>query len=108
MTHTKFIISQDLYELKNKVYRNNLEWRIIDKSKFNSSIKENYINIKNIQHRKWSYTGIYRVRKIKVDEINQGFIWNYRIKSKGNLIDLYSTDLCKLKEKVLKRKINIA
>lgn len=97
-----FIVCDDLNKLKDKVIEMGFNWKIIDNLKYNRSIKENNFNLKNIEHRKWSYSGIYRVKKIKDKNISQGFLWVYRYKHKSKVIDLSSTDLNELKEKVLK------
>ena len=91
-----FIVNDDLIELKNKI--NGI---IIDETKFKNSKKENELNLKNIQHRNWSYTGIYRVSKRKKEHISQGFLWVYSFKKNGNTFKLSSTNLIELKEKVM-------
>lgn len=91
-----FIVKDDLIELKNKINS-----KIVDTSKFKKSKKENELNLKNIEHRKWSYTGIYRVSKRKKKQISQGFLWVYRFKKNGNFFQLSSTNLTELKKKVI-------
>lgn len=97
-----FLVCDDLIELKEKVLNNNLNWIIINNDSYQKSIKENELNLNGIAHEKWAYTGIYRVRKQKQVGVLQGFAWVYRFKHKGNVVELSSVDLNKLKQKVIK------
>lgn len=97
-----FFICDNLIELKEKVLNNNLKWIIINNANYQNSIQENELNLNEIAHEKWAYTGIYRVRKQKHVGTLQGFLWVYRYKHDGNIVDLSSTNLNELKQKVIK------
>lgn len=97
-----YIKNDDLNLLKNEILQNNFSWIINDKSKYKISINENKINLEKIEHFKWSYTGFYNVKKRVYDDILQGFLWIYRYKKNYKQIELSSTNLLQLKEKVLK------
>lgn len=97
-----FIKFDDLIKLKNNIEKNGFIWKITDNLKFESSLNENKLNLKQIERNKWAFTGIYRVKKRKDKRVLQGFLWNYRFKQKGNIVEFSSTDLNNLKEKVLK------
>lgn len=100
-----FIKSDDLIKLKNNIEQNGFIWKITDNLKYESSLNENNSNLKQIERNKWAFTGIHRVKKRKDERVLQGFLWNYRFKQMGNKVEFSSTDLNKLKEKVLKNKL---
>lgn len=100
-----FIKSDDLIKLKNDIENNGFIWKITDNFKFQSSLKENNLNLEKINHNIWAFTGIYRVRKFKHDRVSQGYLWVYKFKSSGNVIEFSSTNLNELKEKVLKNNL---
>lgn len=100
-----FIKSDDLIKLKKNIEKNGFIWKITDNLKYESSLNENNLNLKQIERNKWAFTGIHRVKKRKKESILQGFLWTYMIKRKGDKIEFSSTDLNNLKEKVLKNKL---
>ena len=87
--------SRSIKELEKKVKNSNLEWRIIDSSK---PIVEDKINSANT-------SGFFKVSKQKCKSCTKGFRWRYSYKEKGKSKELTSTSLLKLKEKVLKNKL---
>lgn len=101
-----FLKNYDLNLLKKEVTENNFSWIIVDENKYKESIKDNEINLEKIEHFKWSYTGFYKVKKRAYDGILQGFLWIYRYKKNYKQIELSSTNLLELKEKVLKNKLD--
>lgn len=102
LNNYELLFCDDLNQLRDEILKKGLEWKIIDKSKFNKSVHENEINLRNIKNRKWTYTGFQNVRKRKRDDSPQGFVWVFRFKKNGQFVQLSSTDLIELKEKVIK------
>ena len=96
-----FIKNEDLNLLKKEVLEKNFSWDIIEKNNYEESLKENQINLDLIEHFKWYYTGIDKVKKRKYDDVLQGFLWTYRYKKNYKQIELSSINLLELKTKVL-------
>lgn len=56
-----YIKNDDLNLLKKDVDRKNFSW-IMDRNMYNESLKEDKINLNQIEHFKWSYTGFDKVK----------------------------------------------
>ena len=120
----KVIRSVDLLSLKDKVVENGLEWAVIDEEKAKISFEENKLNIKEteeylILNRKMdmetkvkissntSETGFFRVNIETDKRYNQGFRWKYGYYDENNKRKrLSSTNLIKLKHKVVNKKLD--
>ncbi len=91
----------NLLELKEKVLKNDLEWKIVDKDKANESLKENQENFKKYGfYMANNKTGIKYVHKSK-NHSKQGFSWCYKKIINKKRYDFSLIDLRILKEKVL-------
>lgn len=96
-----YIKNDDLNLLKEDILEKKFSWSILDENKCEKSLKENIINLDQIEHFRWSYTGFDKVKKRAYDDVLQGFMWTYRYKKNYKQIELSSINLLELKDKVL-------
>ena len=90
-----------LSHLKEKVLERGFEWVVLDEDLAEKTEKELQQTYRET-HRNHS-TGIRRVRKKKSKTAKQGFLWEYVYQKNNKTNYISSTDLDKLKEKVLAR-----
>ena len=87
--------SKSIKQLEKKVKENGLEWKIIDET---IPPVEDKITTKNT-------SGFYKVSKQKCKSCSKGYRWRYTYKKEGKTKEITSTNLNKLKEKVLEKNL---
>lgn len=104
--------SYDLRKLRERVLDNGFDWIITDNRKaietykFNNELMKKHSKLNHKERnlklsRKHNTTGFYRVGKNKGNQYKKGYNWKYRYYANGKPKMIVSSDLHKLKKKVI-------
>lgn len=89
----------DILALKERVLKNNLDWKIINNDLYMQVLQRNQADLEKYPSR-IAALGVQYVSKRKTNKTKQGFLYRYSIQTGNNKIDLTSTNIEKLEKKV--------
>lgn len=96
-SHNKVHHSNKSIGMYGKKHSEETKQKMSNSQKGKSKSKEHSINSSKSRNT----SGYYRVNKLKNPKVKQGFVYRYQYSENGKSKSIYSTDINKLKEKVL-------